>query len=477
MFNGRDIFMPTELLHGLYDGGHGAGLDDFWNLMRSNPLSSGMFLWDFSDQGVVRTDKENILDTDKDHGADGIVGPYREKEGSFYAVKEIWSPIFLEKKYITPQWDGVFNIENRYDFTNINQCRFSWSLSRFNSLKGDKEEMKGDITAPNIEPGSKGILNLSLPTVWKDFDILYLTAYDPNGYELFTWSHELNTPAFFAERIIKRNKEETNVNIQEDASCYILSAAGVKAKINKTTGMLKEITNQKGIIPLANGPIFITDKNVECKKITISTAEGGIPAITIIYNFRKERREAYRFIWTMQKNGILQLDYDYRPLDNIEMAGVTFDFPEKEIEGIRLFANGPYRVYNNRLKGGTLNIWEKKYNNAITGEVWDYPEFKGYYSLFYGMRLLCPTPFEVYSASEDLFLHLFTPSIQQKYNPEKNYTLPKYPIGSISFMDAIPAVGTKFGKAENFGPQSQIHRFKEFSGSPNLKNRLYFKFN
>lgn len=44
MFNGRDIFMPTELIHGLYDGGHGAGLDDFWNLMRSNPLSAGMFL-------------------------------------------------------------------------------------------------------------------------------------------------------------------------------------------------------------------------------------------------------------------------------------------------------------------------------------------------------------------------------------------------------------------------------------------------
>ena len=51
MFNGRDIFMPTESLHGLYDGGHGAGLDDYWNLMRSNPLSAGMFLWDFADEG------------------------------------------------------------------------------------------------------------------------------------------------------------------------------------------------------------------------------------------------------------------------------------------------------------------------------------------------------------------------------------------------------------------------------------------
>lgn len=39
MFNGRDIFMPTELLPGLYDGGHGAGLENYWNLMLSNPLA------------------------------------------------------------------------------------------------------------------------------------------------------------------------------------------------------------------------------------------------------------------------------------------------------------------------------------------------------------------------------------------------------------------------------------------------------
>jgi len=31
--NGKEIYFPTEFLHGLYDGGHGAGLDDYWNLM------------------------------------------------------------------------------------------------------------------------------------------------------------------------------------------------------------------------------------------------------------------------------------------------------------------------------------------------------------------------------------------------------------------------------------------------------------
>lgn len=476
MFNGRDVFMPTELIHGLYDGGHGAGLDDYWNLMLSNPLAAGMFLWDFSDQGVVRTDKNGILDTDKDHGADGILGPYREKEGSFYTIKEIWSPIHVEKKYITSQWDGTFNIENRYDFTNTGKCSFSYSLSKFESLNGEKEEIKKRIDSPEIAPGNKGVLKLTLPGNWKEFDVLYLTVLDPNDHELFTWSYELNSPSFFAERMLSKVPSQTEaVAMEEDDIYYNLTASGITVKIDKKTGLLKEVVNRNQVIPLSDGPIFISDRELECKSVSPSLIDDTI-RISSVYHY-KRGGEAYRFSWTMDKNGILQLDYDYRPQDNIEMAGVTFNFPEKDIIGAKLFANGPYRVYNNRMKGVELNIWNKAYNDAITGEEWIYPEFKGYYSLFYGMRLMCPTPFEIYCASEDVTLHLFTPTIQQLYNKDINYTFPKYPAGNISFMDAIPAVGTKFGKAENFGPQSQLHRFKGFSATPNMSNRIYFCFN
>jgi hypothetical protein len=42
--HGNDPFMPTELLHGLYDGGHGAGLDDFWRNYQTSPLACRGFL-------------------------------------------------------------------------------------------------------------------------------------------------------------------------------------------------------------------------------------------------------------------------------------------------------------------------------------------------------------------------------------------------------------------------------------------------
>jgi beta-galactosidase/beta-glucuronidase len=44
---GKDVFFPTEFMHGLYDGGAGAGLDDFWSAMMKYPHNAGGFIWAF----------------------------------------------------------------------------------------------------------------------------------------------------------------------------------------------------------------------------------------------------------------------------------------------------------------------------------------------------------------------------------------------------------------------------------------------
>lgn len=62
--NGYNVFMPTEFLHGQYDKGLGAGLEDYWSNYTSNPLFAGGFLWTFMDEAVARSDKGGILDSD-----------------------------------------------------------------------------------------------------------------------------------------------------------------------------------------------------------------------------------------------------------------------------------------------------------------------------------------------------------------------------------------------------------------------------
>ncbi len=54
--------------------------------------------------------------------------------------------------------------------------------------------------------------------------------------------------------------------------------------------------------------------------------------------------------------------------------GITFQYPEEKITGMKWLGRGPYRVWKNRLKGMQFGVWEKAYNNTVTGESWNYPE-------------------------------------------------------------------------------------------------------
>ena len=130
---GPNLVMPTELLHAMYDGGAGAGLEDYWRAMEQSRFGAGLFIWDFADEGVVRIDRGGRIDVFSTFAPDGIVGPHFEKEGSYYAVRDIWSPVQIAPPRLDAQFDGKLSVRNAYDFTDLSRCRFTWRLERFRS--------------------------------------------------------------------------------------------------------------------------------------------------------------------------------------------------------------------------------------------------------------------------------------------------------------------------------------------------------
>ncbi|HEX8329811.1 MAG TPA: glycoside hydrolase family 2 TIM barrel-domain containing protein, partial [Hymenobacter sp.] len=468
-FNGADVFFPTEFLHGLYDGGHGAGLDDFWRLMRSRPNSAGGFLWDFTDQAVVRTDQKGALDTKGNSAADGILGPYREKEGSFFTIKEVWAPIFFSPRYLTPQFDGRLALENRFDYTNLKQCTFRWKLKKFASLKpADAAELTGTAPAPDVAPHASGTLALSLPAGWQNSDVLYLTAQDPYGREIYTWSWPISRPEQVASRLM--TKGTGAVTAREDAEQLTLAASGVEVTLDKKTGLLQRVRNPKKTISLTNGPLLL-DTDAVFQSLRHTDTLG-----THVVEARYAGKDRFKVRWTMYPSGWLELRYQYQQGGPREMLGITFAYPETQVKGLQLLADGPYRVWKNRLKGTTLDSWTKTYNNTVTGETWLYPEFKGYYANFYGARLQTrEADFTVLSGSENIYLHLFNPAVP-KYAARTNSTAPFPAAGGISFLHGISAIGTKSQKAETLGPQSQLNITNANGHTDNQYGVLYFDF-
>jgi len=150
--SGSTLFLPTEFLHGLYDGGHGAGLNDYWKATVASPIGAGGFLWALVDEGVVRTDRDGAIDVAGNQAPDGIVGPYRQKEASFYTIKEIFSPIQIGLDKLPPDFDGRVELENSYDFTNLRDCRFEVRLAEFPGRMGAARDTKRSLAARSTDP-------------------------------------------------------------------------------------------------------------------------------------------------------------------------------------------------------------------------------------------------------------------------------------------------------------------------------------
>ena len=454
--HGHDVVFPTEFLHGLYDGGHGAGLEDYWELMWRHPRSAGGFLWVFADEGVVRRDKNGIIDTDGDHGADGILGPYHEKEGSYFTIKEVWSPVFIERREITPAFDGTFRLENRFFYTNINQCSFAWKLAQMPNPYGKEKPLSktGTAAAPNIIPGEHGKLTLQLPSNWQDYDVLYLTAHDPHQREIFTWSWPLCHPDQIAKKLAA-TQGSASVNIKETDTRYNVEANGIHLSFERKTRLLRQVQNGKGVIPFGNGPV-LSEGDADFENPSYRY-EGK----NLVVESKFSKKSSFRsLVWTIYPSGWLKMEAKYFPKDyESTLIGLNFSYPEKMVKGVQWMGNGPYRVWKNRLKGTTLGIWEKPYNNTITGLDYVYPEFKGYYSNLYWLKLITTNqPITILCSSEDVFLRLYTPQW-----PEKVYnTAPPFPEGDISFMHGISPIGTKSQKAENMGPMGRKNMYFDY---------------
>jgi hypothetical protein len=433
--------------------------------MWKDPVAAGGFLWDFADEGVVRTDKNGEIDTDGNHGPDGIVGPFHEKEGSYFAIKEIWAPIVFERKEITPQFDGRLILENRFFYTNINQCSFTWELTKFD---GELIRIRdtGKIKSPNIKPFEKGSLQLSLPVKWKDYDFLLVTGYDNFKREIFKWSWPISRPAKIAEKLVVRDHRGT-ITVSETDSFYNILANDILVVFSKQTGILERVTNSGVFIPFNNGPVL--QEGVNNFKNFTKRFDGR----NLIIESTFDRKTSYNTLqWTIYPSGWVKMLVRYFPADYFtNLIGVNFSYPEQDVKGIEYLGMGPYRVWKNRMKGGSFGVWQKAYNNTATGEQpIVYPEFKGYHSNMYWAKLITNSgyPITIVTSNEDIFLRLFTP----KFSKDPYNTTALFPSGDISFMQGISPIGTKTQKPETTGPMGQKHIFYDYEKDPSRAKEL-----
>ena len=488
--NGYKVFMPTEFMHAMYDQGGGAGLRDFWDRWMTNPMFAGGFIWVFCDEAPKRSDRGGVLDSDGSNAPDGVVGPRREKEGSFYAIRSQWSPVQIKPLLITEHFDGSFFVSNEYIYTNLKDCRMTYEvLSCDIPMQGAVSRIlaRGEVTLPALSPGETGKARFSLPASFAEGDVLKLEAFDRDGHCICDWSFPIRLANPYFQRHLAQvstGLSGNTVSARNNGKEIVLKSEKVSVTFDAATGMILRVLSGNTEIPLTNGPVAVGMKML-CQPASSYVRQDSEEAVFCA----RYKGGADSIVWRLTSQGLLYMDavllnrasggggFDDAFMDTeVYNLGLTFSYPERICKGMKWLGRGPYRVWKNRIPGTNYGIWHKDYNNTVTGESYDnlvYPEFKGYHANMYWATFESDTaPFTVYSRTDGIFYRVFTPE-EPKGSAKR--TMPEFPEGDISFLLDIPAI-CSFKPIEQQGPNSQPGNIRIKKGDEGLRLNLMFDF-
>lgn len=488
--NGYKVFMPTEFMHAMYDQGGGAGLRDFWDRWMTNPMFAGGFIWVFCDEAPKRSDRGGVLDSDGSNAPDGVVGPRREKEGSFYAIRSQWSPVQIKPLLITEHFDGSFFVSNEYIYTNLKDCRMTYEvLSCDIPMQGAVSRIlaRGEVTLPALSPGETGKARFSLPASFAEGDVLKLEAFDRDGHRICDWSFPIRLANPYFQRHLAQvstGLSGNTVSARNNGKEIVLKSEKVSITFDAATGMILRVLSGNTEIPLTNGPVAVGMKMVYQPASSYVRQDSEEAVFCARY-----KGGADSIVWRLTSQGLLYMDavllnrasggggFDDAFMDTeVYNLGLTFSYPERICKGMKWLGRGPYRVWKNRIPGTNYGIWHKDYNNTVTGESYDnlvYPEFKGYHANMYWATFESDTaPFTVYSRTDGIFYRVFTPE-EPKGSAKR--TMPEFPEGDISFLLDIPAI-CSFKPIEQQGPNSQPGNIRIKKGDEGLRLNLMFDF-
>lgn len=500
--NGYKVFMPTEFMHAMYDQGGGAGLRDFWDRWKTNPAFAGGFIWAFCDEAPARMDSDGHLDSDGSNAPDGILGPRREREGSFYAVREQWCPVRIKPFRVSSHWDGTFKVTNEHDFLLLSDCKMDYTLKSVKSpaeRKNDKltDVLEAQVELPDAHPGETRTAYVGYDpssSLWSESDVLGLEArYDGIGMDKRTigeWSYPIYNASDYYDRHVSQSTRavaprKSRVSVKETADAYTLVSSSLKVSFSRSTGELQEIVAGGKPFPLTDGPRPVGMKVKYLPEKSYVRMDGADAVFCARYNGGIDS-----IVWRLTPAGLLDMDalllnragggggFDDAFMDtDVYNLGLSFTYPETLCKGMEWLGAGPYRVWKNRLAGARFGLWHKDYNNTVTGESYDsliYPEFKGYHANMYWATLESDSsPFTIYSRSDGLYYHIFTP---EEPAAAESATMPRFPAeGNLSFLLEIPAIRS-FKPIEQQGPGSQPGNIRIKKGDEGLHINVTFDF-
>ena len=198
------------------------GFHAMWEKMYRSRGCLGGALWSGIDDAFMPPGGKLV-----GYGEWGPVDGWRRRKPEYFHVMKTYSPVIISTRKTTVNADGeiLIQVENRFDFTDLNDCRFEWELGR----------EKGNVSL-KLAPHNSGILRIGPFREDISGEALRLKSYSPYG-RLIDES-EIDIGTLPSESLPFRSMNPGTLSRTETNKYFRISEGNIKWYFDKVNGKL-----------------------------------------------------------------------------------------------------------------------------------------------------------------------------------------------------------------------------------------------
>ena len=387
----------TEYNHSL-DVAFG-NLGEKWeNIEKYDKMAGGM-IWLWEDQGVIRKingrdvinsrsniydlksrtalscdkwiDNNTIIDSHGQYGTDGIVYADRTPQTDYFQVRKVYSPVKVLEKEINVH-EGQQNIKltclNRYDFTDLKNVSFNWTLKENNRVT-NHEKM-----SLQIAPHDTGYIDIPLKTSNKSDKVerllelevtdRYSTTIYEHAVRLIPESGPIDYPALLGGTLANINKDQfkeslpfpKSVKIGKSTITFENGYINLQSKFDTSikgpflrVGRKPTMAEQRTLKGEYWNPSLLTQSTLIKKEYV---AVNSHKILYFEYEFSRpdsvSQKIKLELIMIVSNNGWIDINYNLLPINcngYVQEFGLAF-MGSDNLDKIAWLGDGPYPAFS-----------------------------------------------------------------------------------------------------------------------------------
>lgn len=382
---------PLILCEYSHSMGNSTGnLQDYWDVIESNHVLQGGFIWDWVDQAFQKETKdgekywiyggeygdENTR-SDNNFCINGLINADQTVHPAYWEVKKVYQYMRVKDVDIL---NGKVNIINKYHFDNLNRYNLSWELmadgkaiksdnmGSIDLKAGDSKEISIDLSGVEVDPATEYFVTFNL-TQKVESDMI------PKGYVL-AWDQikvPFKSAPIFADNFEKSISLTNNTITGDDFTVSFANGALSSFKYQGT-----ELIKSELIPDFWRGP---TDNDLgaklqaKCKlwrdagknrydiKTDFNIISDSQIDVTVSAFMKGARNSSFTTIYSVYSNGDIVVKNKFQngtfDLPEIPRIGMKMELPV-EFNNITWFGRGEHESYSDRKESAPVGLYSGK---------------------------------------------------------------------------------------------------------------------